>query len=103
MRIKQHKFRVGVDVIIGHTGGKLCFVVVVLNCLAKRGPTPGPLFWCEDDLSLMRQRLIPSMQKAMQKIGIDCSKYFGHSFWIGTATTAATLDIQDLLIKTMGH
>jgi len=42
------------------------------------------------------------MREILQKVGIDCSKYLGHSFWIGAATTAAALGIQDSLIKTTG-
>jgi len=107
VRIKQSKtdpFRVGVDVIIGHTGGKLCPVPAVLNYLAKKGPGPGLLFRFEDGQPLTRQRLISSMREILQKVGIDRSKYSGHSFWIGATTIAAALGIQDssLLIKIMG-
>ena len=37
----------------------------------------------------MRQRLVAKMWEVLQKVGIDCSKYSGHSFWIGIATTTA--------------
>jgi len=106
VRIKQSKtdpFRVGMDVIIGRTGGKLCSVAAVLNYLAKRGPGSGPLFCFEDGRPLTRQRLIACMRKVLQKVGIDCSKYSGHSFRVGAATTAAAVGIQDSLIKTMGR
>ena len=43
------------------------------------------------------------MREVLQKVGIDCSKYSGHSFRIGAATTAAAVGIQDSLIKTMGR
>ena len=106
VRIKQSKtdpFRVGVDVIIGRTGGKLCPVTAVLNYLAKRGPGSGPLFRFEDGRPLTRQRLIVCMREVLQKVGIDCSKYPGHSLRIGAATITAAVSIQDSLIKTMGH
>ena len=35
------------------------------------------------------------------RVGIDCSKYSGHSFRIGAATTTAAQGTHDLLIKTM--
>ena len=43
------------------------------------------------------------MREVLQKVGIDCSKYSGHSFRVGAATTAAAVGIQDSLIKTMGR
>ena len=49
----------------------------------------------------MRQRLVTRMQEVLQRVGIDCSKYSGHSLRIGAATTAAAKGIQNSLIKTM--
>ena len=67
----------------------------------KRGPGPGALFQFADGRPLTRPRLVSSLREVLQKVGINCSKYSGHSFQIGVATTAATLGIQDSL--TMGH
>ena len=41
--------------------------------------------------------------EVLQQIGIDQSKYSGHSFRIGAATTVARTGIQDSLIKTLGR
>ena len=91
------------DVIVGRTNGPPCPVAAILNYMAKRGPEPGPLFQFVDSWPLTWPRLVSSLRKVLQKVGIDCSKYSGHSFQIKAATTAAALGIRDLLIKTMGR
>ena len=70
--------------------------------MALRGPGEDPLFCFQNGNPLTRQRLVTTMWKVLQRVGIDCSKYLGHSFRIGAATAAAK-GIQDSLIKTMGR
>ena len=41
------------------------------------------------------------MWEVQQKVGIDCSKYLGHNFRIGTTTTTAAKGIQNSVVKTM--
>lgn len=106
VNIKQSKtdpFRLGVKVWIGRTGGDLCPVTAVLAYMALRGPGEGPLFRFRNGSPLTRQKLVIKLREVLQKVGIDCSKYSGHSFRIGAATTAAAKGIQDSLIKTMGR
>lgn len=106
VNIKQSKtdpFRVGVKIWMGRTGGDLCPVAAVLAYMALRGPGEGPLFRFQDGSPLTRQKLVTKLREVLQKVGIDCSKYSGHSFRIGAATTAAEKGIQDSLIKTMGR
>ena len=43
------------------------------------------------------------MWEVQQKVGIDCSKYLGHNFRIGTTTTTAAKGIQNSVVKTMGR
>ncbi len=43
------------------------------------------------------------MRGALEAGGIDASKYAGHSFRIGAATTAAMVGIEDSLIKEGGR
>lgn len=43
------------------------------------------------------------MRQTLQKAGLDDSKYASHSFQIGVAMSAAACDLQNSLIKTLGH
>lgn len=104
--IKQSKtdpFRKGTEIIIGRTGGALCPVAATLSYMVLRGPGSGPFFMFRDGRPLTRQRFVTALRDILQQVGIDSSKYSGHSFRIGAATTAAARGIQDSLIKTMGR
>lgn len=104
--IKQSKtdpFRRGVDLYVGRTGSDLCAVSAMLSYLSVRGMTPGPLFRFADGRTLSRQLFVEAVRDGLQKAGIDQSKYCGHSFRIGAATTAAARGIEDSLIKTLGR
>lgn len=43
------------------------------------------------------------MRSAPQQAGVDATKYSGHSFCIGAASTAAAVGVQDSTIKTLGR
>ena len=43
------------------------------------------------------------VQDLLQKAGVDASKYAGHSFRIGTATTASQYGIIEATIKMLGR
>ena len=104
--IKQSKtdpFRVGVNIIIGRTGGELCPVAALLAYMVLRGPANGPFFRFQRGDPLTRAKFVGKLREVLSEVGIDCSKYSGHSFRIGAATTAAARGVQDSLIKTMGR
>ena len=104
--IKQSKTdpcRRGVKLYLGKTSTDLCPVVSLLNYLVVRGNKPGPLFIFKDGRLLTRQHLVQALRGALQAAGIDQSKYCGHSFRIGAATTAAAKGIEDSIIKTLGR
>lgn len=106
VRIKQSKtdpFRKGIDLYVGKTGSPLCPVSAMMNYLCARGMSPGPLFHFEDGKVLSRQRFVDAVRDGLHKAGIDESKYCGHSFRIGAATTAAEKGIEDSIIKTLGR
>ena len=75
----------------------------MLGYLCVRGMKSGPLFTFEDGRVLTRLRFVAVVKEGLQKAGFDSSKYNGHSFRIGAATTAATKGIEDSIIKTLGR
>ena len=104
--LKQSKtdpFRRGVNLFVGATGSDLCPVAALLDYLVVRSTAPGPLFVYGDGRYLTRQRLVLAVRAALQGAGIDQSKYCGHSFRIGAATTAAAHGLEDSIIKTLGR
>ena len=105
--IKQSKtdpFRKGIDLYLGKTAADLCPVRAVLNYLVVRGRRrQGPLFLFADGTYLTRLRLVEALRQALGKAGIDPTKYSGHSFRIGAATTAAKKGMEDSVIKTLGR
>ena len=75
----------------------------MLNYLAVRGSSHGPLFMFRDGRFLTRERLVAALRSASSKAGVDPSKFCGHSFRIGAATTAAANGVEDAIIKTLGR
>ena len=104
--IKQSKtdpFRRGICLFVGRTDAELCPVAAILSFLLCRGSAPGPLFRFASGEYLTRKRFVELVRAALTRAGIDQSKYCGHSFRIGAATTAAARGIEDSIIKTLGR
>ncbi len=53
------------------------------------------MFRYQDGRYLTRQRLVTELRQVLDKAGLYQSKYCGHSFRIGAATTAAERGIED--------
>ena len=100
---KTDPFGAGVTLHLGVTGDFLCPVLALLGYLAIRQSTPGPLFLFHDGSTLSRTRLVKELHLALHMIGVDDSRFSGHSFRIGAATTAARVGLQDSMIKTLGR
>ena len=104
--IKQSKtdpFRQGIDLFLGKTDSDLCPVAALLGYLFCRGRAAGPLFLFRDGRMLTRPRFVAAVRAALAEAGVDESKYGGHSFRIGAATTAAAKGFEDSVIKTLGR
>ena len=100
---KTDPFRRGVALYIGKGVPDLCPVKALVSYLLVRGERAGPLFIFEDGRFLSRQRFVGEVRGALGKAGINSSKYCGHSFRIGAATTAAARGMEDALIMTLGR
>ena len=110
LRLKASKtdpFRKGIFLYIGKGAQDLCPVSAILSYLRvrgrRKGPPEGP------SLHVLGREVLDSSQvcgSGLKVAGIECSKFCGHSFRIGTATTAAattagTRGMEDALIKTL--
>ena len=100
---KTDMFGTVVSLYVGATGCNLCPVAAVLSYLAARPSTLGPLFVHQDGRPLSRPGLVRAVRSALASAGVDTSRYSGHSFRIGAATTAAQTGLQDSLIQTFGR
>ena len=100
---KMDLFRQGVTIYLGRTHNQICPLAATLNYLVARGTLKGPRFIFEHERHLTRDHFVAAVHEALSTTGVDISKYVGHSFWIGAATTAAKPGIQDSLIRTMGR
>lgn len=106
LQIKQSKtdpFRQGVDIFLGRTGSAICPVQALICYIGMRHSNPGPLFIFKSGAPLTRAGLVSNLQAALKQTGWDDSKYNGHSFRIGAATTAAQQGLEDSLIQTLGR
>lgn len=100
---KTDPFRLGVSIYIGRTGTDICPVAAILAYAVQRGTTPSPFFRFSGTQALTRARLVKAVREALSAAGVEAHQYSGHSFRIGTATTAAAKGVPDSLIKTMGR
>ena len=106
IRLKTSKtdpLRKGVDVFVGATGKDLCPVRAMVYYLSLRGTSLGFLFRYMNGKPLTKDKLVSKMRAILTNAGIDSSKYAGHSFRIGAATTAASQGLPDSTIKMLGR
>ena len=62
-----------------------------------------PLFFDQDKGILTRGQFIGYLRHILSTIGLDVSKFCGHSFRIGAATSAAAIGIEDHMIQNLGR
>ena len=93
----------GVDVFLGATGDELCPVVAVTSYARRCGSAPGPFFRFADGRPLVKTAFVEGVRRKLTEIGLDSSRYAGHSFRIGAATTAASVGLEDSVIRALGR
>ena len=99
---KTDLFGAGVSLFVGATGDTLCPVTAVLSYLSVRPNRPGPLFMYQDGRPLSQVDLVAAICQVLAADGLDVSRFNGHSFQIGTATTAAQVGIPESVIQSLG-
>ncbi len=100
---KTNPFRKGVSVVVGRNDSDVCPVAAGVAYMVARGSLSGPFFTFSDGKFLTRDRFVKAVRAALTSAGVVSSLYSGHSFRIGTATTASVQRVPDVLIKTMGR
>ena len=106
IRLKSSKtdpFRKGVDLYVGRTNNDLCPISAMTAYLSIRGGGDGPLFHFLNGKPLTRERFVSKVREALSTAGIEETKFAGHSFRIGAATTAAQCGINDATIQLLGR
>ena len=75
----------------------------LVQYLAVRGGTPGPLFLLPNNQSLTRALFSSALKKAFQELHMDHRKFNTHSFRIGAATSAKRAGVSDSHLKALGR
>ena len=89
-RSKTDPLRQGVMLTLGRMNATICRRW--RHTWFNGGDKTGPLFQFVAGHYFTRQHLVSQVHQALHKSGLDSSKYNGHSFRIGAATTAASSD-----------
>ena len=100
---KTDLFGAGHTLHIGATGNYLCPVAAILSYMAIRPPLSEPLFIHENGRPLSQMDLVQAVRVALQSTGLEVSRFNGHSFRIGAASTAANVPMPDSFIQTLGR
>ncbi|CAG2203787.1 unnamed protein product [Mytilus edulis] len=104
---KTDPFRQGVTIKLFETGTEICpyrICCLYMNSRFQRNPSPEtPLFVDLTGAAVTRAKFLSLFKHALDSLGIDSTYYSGHSFRIGAATTAGSVQVEDHLIKVMGR
>ena len=76
----------------------LCFAAI-LSCW---GNLPGPLFCWHNKIPLTKTKDCEPIETRTVESQLPFDKYAGRSFRIATATTAASVGVEDSTIQTLG-
>ncbi|KIJ41763.1 hypothetical protein M422DRAFT_255073 [Sphaerobolus stellatus SS14] len=102
---KTDPFRKGVSIVVTAAPGTSTCPVAALRYLFEALPADvnSPLFVGEDGQALTRTSFIACVKSAIARLGLDTSKYSGHSFGRGAATTAGAVGYSDYEIQQLGR
>jgi hypothetical protein len=112
LTLKQSKadpFRKGVDIKLFCTNSALCPKCQLARYLKRRqylfqgSASTDSCFINDNGAPLTRADFLRYLNITLTAAGFDNKLYTGHSFRIGAATSAASVRIEDHLIKTMGR
>ncbi len=107
LRIKASKtdpFRSSATITIG-SNSSICCPVKALQVYFSRTSSDyaGPLFCYSNGVPLSRSQFTKELRRLLAQGGHNTAHYAGHSFRIGTATTAASQSLPHWLIQTLGR
>ena len=85
---KNDQFRAGTTICPGKTTHANCPVDALVQYLAIRGGTPGPLFLLPNNQSLTGASFRSARKKAFLELHMDHHQFNTHSFRIGAAISA---------------
>ena len=95
-RSKTDQSGSGSRLYLGRAGNILCPISAVLSYLAIR---PSTLFIFQDGTPLSRSKLITILRNSLSQLGVEATKFSGHSFCIGAASAAAKQDWATHLLR----
>lgn len=100
---KTDPFRTGQYITVGRTNHPVCPVMAMKEFFSVRNPSPGPLFRYSTGRPLTKASLTAETRLLLSLAGFNCTDYAGHSYRIGAATTAASINLPSWLIKVLGR
>ena len=104
VHMKQSKcdqFGKGVVIIVGQTLTAIFPVRAVLDYIRLRQDRPGTFFINNKREPVTKSWLVQQIRRTLQALGLPQDDYAGHSFRIGTATSAAMAGIEDSTIQAL--
>ena len=102
-RAKIDPFGHGVHIYLGRTNTAVCPVTAILRFLAIRPVRDDSLFIWSNGSPLTQQQFVRAVRTILGEANVDQTAYSGHSFRIGTATSAARAGIPSHVIKMLGR
>ena len=103
---KTDYFHQGCPIIIGCTRTPICRACKAWHLLQHHqhmGSSPEAPFFKINDRALDRVTLVNHIKHLATSLGLDSSRYSGHSLRIGGATSAAQAGLSQWQIKLLGH